>query len=160
MISLQDVSLRRRRLFLIKKDRIRLGYARVSSSDQRQDLQRQTQRLSQHLASSSDSSYEVISDLGSGVNYKKKGLNKLLKLLLSGKAASLTVIHKDRLLRFGSELIFKICDAVGTKVCILEEEPSKSHEEELVRDVVTLMTVFSARHYGRRRHIRKTQQVT
>ena len=142
---------------LLKKDRIRLGYARVSSSDQRMDLQRQAQRLSQHLGSSG-SNYEVISDLGSGLNYKKKGLNKLLKMLLSGKVESLTVTHKDRLLRFGSELIFKICDAVGTKVCILEEEPPKSHEEELARDVVTLMTVFSARHYGRRRHTRKTQQ--
>ncbi|MFK7873078.1 MAG: hypothetical protein AB8C84_07895 [Oligoflexales bacterium] len=67
--------------------------------------------------------------------------------------------HKDRLLRFGSELIFKICDAFGAKVCILEEEAAaKSHEEELARDVVTLMTVFSARLYGRRRHTRKTQQ--
>ena len=143
---------------VLKKDRIRLGYARVSSSDQRMDLQRQAQRLSQHLASSSDSKYEVISDLGSGLNYKKKGLNKLLKLILDGKVESLTVTNKDRLLRFGSELIFRICDAVDTKVCILEEEPPKSHEEELARDVVTLMTVFSARHYGRRRHTRKTQQ--
>ncbi|MFK7874110.1 MAG: IS607 family transposase, partial [Oligoflexales bacterium] len=62
---------------------------------------------------------------------------------------SLTMTHKDRLLRFGSELIFKICDAVGAKVCILEEEAPKSHEEELARDVVTLMTVFSAHLYGR-----------
>ena len=140
-----------------KRDRIRLGYARVSSSDQKMDLQRQSQRLSEYLQTTSHSKFEVISDLGSGINFKKKGLNKLLQMIINGQVESLTITHKDRLLRFGSELIFKVCDAFDTKIEILEEPAPRSHEEELARDVVTLMTVFSARHYGRRRHNRKKQ---
>ena len=78
-----------------------IAYARVSSSDQKEDLKRQILRLEKYCHSSFKT-FEVIDDLGSGMNYKKKGLKKLLKLILSGQVSKIILTHKDRLLRFGS----------------------------------------------------------
>jgi len=132
------------------ESRLSVGYARVSSHDQKSDLATQAERL---LIRSD----QVIQDLGSGLNCKKRGLKKLLSLLLEKKISTLTLTHKDRLLRFGHELIFQICRWAGTDVIILEEPEVVSFEEELCKDVLTLMTVFSARLYGKRSH--KNQRV-
>jgi len=97
----------------------------------------------------------VISDLGSGLNYKKKGLTKLLKLIINNQIEALYLTHKDRLLRFGSELFFNICQHHGTKVIILNAVENKSFESTLAEDVIELMTVFSAKLYGKRSHKNK-----
>ena len=132
---------------LLGKSNVRfsVGYARVSSHDQKSVLITQAERLSCHAD-------QVIEDLGSGLNCKKRGLRNLLSLLLDKKVSALTLTHKDRLLRFGHEIIFQICRWVGTDVVILEEPEVISFEEELCKDVLTLMTVFSARLYGKRSH--------
>ena len=93
---------------------------------------------------------EVISDLGSGLNCRKPGLRKLLEAIWSGEIASLTLTHADRLLRFGKELVFHWCRQFNVTVRILEEAQAEAFEAELVKDVITLMTVFSARLYGKR----------
>ena len=126
-------------------------YSRVSSHDQKGDLVRQTERLEQYCQSQS-LDYEVISDLGSGLNFKKKGLNRLLKLICSNRVSKLVLTHKDRLLRFGSQLLFNLCSYFGTKVVILEEDKDKTFEQELVTDVLELMTVFTAKVHGKRSH--------
>ena len=82
-----------------------IAYARVSSHDQKQDLVRQAQLLSTYCLSHGWE-HEVIQDLGSGMNYYKKGLKRLLELILEGKIRRLVLTHKDRLLRFGAELIY------------------------------------------------------
>ena len=69
-----------------------------------------------------------ITDLGSGLNYKKPGLKKLLHLIFSGKVKTLILNHKDRLLRFGSELIFYFCDLFKVNVIIVEDKEYKSFE--------------------------------
>jgi predicted site-specific integrase-resolvase len=97
----------------------------------------------------------VIDDLGSGLNYKKRGLKKLLKLILSGQVSKIVLTHKDRLLRFGSELLFQICNFFGTEVEVIEEQKIKSDEEVLAHDVLEIITVFSARMYGKRAHRNK-----
>jgi predicted site-specific integrase-resolvase len=96
--------------------------------------------------------YIVISDLGSGLNYKKRGLKKLLILILKGQVSKIILTHKDRLLRFGSELIFSICQYFDIEIILIENEPRKelSDEEKLAYDVLEILTVFSARLYGRR----------
>lgn len=129
-------------------------YARVSSHDQKLDLKRQEQRLSMHC-DIMGWEHEVISDLGSGINYKKKGLNKLINLICYGKVQRLVLTHKDRLLRFGSALLFKLCDFFGTEVVILEEKNNKSFEQELVADVIEIMSVFTAKMHGKRNHRNK-----
>ena len=89
------------------------------------------------------------------MNYKKKGLKNLIKLILSGQVSDIVLTHKDRLLRFGSELIFIICKFFGIKVHIIHEEKSLTDEQTLAFDVLEIITVFSARLYGKRSHINK-----
>lgn len=126
-----------------------VSYGRVSSADQKEDLVRQMARLNDYCQEHF-SGHIAIEDLGSGLNFKKRGLNRLLKLILSGSVRVLVLTHRDRLLRFGSELIFRICQSTGTEVRIIEEEMKVSDEQQLAYDVVEIMTVFSAKLYGKR----------
>lgn len=128
-----------------------IAYARVSGSDQKQDLHRQADRLRDFCAAKGWTC-EVIEDLGSGLNYKKQGLRHLLKAIQAGEVAHLVITHKDRLLRFGAELVFEICEHHGTEVVVLEDAERLGFEEELARDVIELVTVFAARLYGARSH--------
>ena len=134
--------------------RIQVGYARVSSYDQRSDLTAQAERLSQYGCQL------VIKDLGSGLNCKKPGLKRLLKLLLTRRVGALVVTHDDRLLRFGTELIYFIARLMGTRIVILDEPEQQPFETELVKDVITLMTVFCARLYGKRSWKNKVKENT
>ena len=84
------------------------------------------------------------------MNYSKKGLKQLLDLLLNGELGRLVITHKDRLLRFGSELIFSLCERQGVEVVIINQGSEPSFEEELPQDVLEIITVFSARLYGSR----------
>ena len=87
-------------------------------------------------------------DLGSGMNYHKKGLKQLLDDLLNNKIGRLVLTHKDRLLRFGAELVFAICEARNVEVIIINQGENPYFEEELAQDVLEIITVFSARLYG------------
>ncbi len=128
-----------------------IAYSRVSSHDQKEDLKRQSLVLNRYCTKEF-SGHEVIEDLGSGMNYKKKGLKKLMMLILSGKVSDIVLTHKDRLLRFGSELIFLICKFFGIRVHIIHEDRNLTDEQLLAFDVLEIITVFSARLYGKRSH--------
>ena len=131
-------------------ERITINYARVSSHDQKQDLVRQVQIL-EAFSGSNGWQFETIKDMGSGLNYQKKGLKKLIKRILCGDVGRLVLTHKDRLLRFGSELVFAICEEMETEVVIINKTSEEiNFEQELVQDVLELITVFSARIYGSR----------
>ena len=132
-----------------KPDRITLAYARVSSADQKKDLERQKTVLEMYCAAQGWN-FELISDLGSGMNYRKKGLQSLLQKLLNGKIERLVITHKDRLLRFGAELIFSVCKMKGVEVVIVNKGEEASFEKDLAKDVLEIITVFSARLYGSR----------
>ena len=130
--------------------RITINYARVSSHDQKDDLTRQAQVL-EAFSATNGWQYETIQDLGSGLNYNKKGLQKLLKRIMQGDVGRLVLTHKDRLLRFGSELVFAMCEEFETEVVIINKSSEElSFEQELVTDMIELITVFSARLYGSR----------
>ena len=96
--------------------------------------------------------YELISDLGSGLNYKKRGLKKLIRMILLGQVEKIVLTHKDRLLRFGSELIFYLCSFCHTDIELIHEEEELSDETRLAKDVLEILTVFSSRLYGKRAH--------
>ena len=152
-----------------QSERITLAYARVSSADQKQDLEKQKTVLEMYCAAQGWT-FELISDLGSGMNYRKKGLQSLLEKLLNGKIERLVITHKDRLLRFGAELIFSVCEMKGVEVVIIfgaelifsvcemkgvevviiNKGEEASFEEDLAKDVLEIITVFSARLYGSR----------
>jgi predicted site-specific integrase-resolvase len=126
-----------------------IAYARVSSHDQREDLKRQAEVLSAYCTKQGWN-FQVIQDLGSGMNYQKKGLKTLLNMILDGKFSRLVVTHKDRLLRFGAELVFALCEAKHIEVVLINKGDEVSFEEELAQDVLEIITVFSARLYGSR----------
>ena len=131
----------------VEQQRKTIAYARVSSHDQKSDLQRQIEILELYC-SAQGWSFEVISDLGSGMNYHKKGLKRLLDDILDNKIDRLVLTHKDRLLRFGAELVFALCEARQVEVVIINQGENLSFEEELAQDVLEIITVFSTRLYG------------
>lgn len=131
------------------KDRKTVAYARVSSHDQKDDLERQIQVLELYCAKQGWQ-FKIINDLGSGMNYHKKGLKRLLDDILNDKIGRLVLTHKDRLLRFGAELVFALCEARNVEVVIINQGENLSFEEELAQDVLEIITVFSARLYGSR----------
>lgn len=124
-----------------------IAYARVSSQDQRDDLERQKQVLELYCAGKGWN-FEILSDLGSGMNCRKKGLVRLLNLLVEGEIKRLVVTHKDRLLRFGAELVFAVCEMKHVEVVIINQGEDSSFEEDLAEDVLEIIAVFSARLYG------------
>ena len=133
-----------------------VAYARVSSHDQKDDLERQKQVLELYCARQGWT-FEVVADLGSGMNYHKKGLKRLLAGILDDEVGRLVIAHKDRLLRFGAELVFAICEAKQVEVVILNQGEDTTFEEDLAKDVLEIITVFSARLYGSRS--RKNQKL-
>lgn len=133
-----------------------VAYARVSSHDQKADLERQKQVLELYCAKQGWT-FEVVSDLGSGMNYQKKGLKRLLNAIIDDKVGRLVLTHKDRLLRFGAELVFAICEIKSVQVIILNQGEDTTFEEDLAKDVLEIITVFSARLYGSRS--RKSQKI-
>lgn len=130
-------------------DRKTVAYARVSSYDQKEDLERQKKVLEMYC-SAAGWTYEIVDDLGSGMNYRKKGLKRLIGGILDESIGRLVLTHKDRLLRFGAELIFALCEARNVEVVILNRGGDATFEEDLAKDVLEIITVFSARLYGSR----------
>jgi putative resolvase len=130
---------------------VSICYARVSTHGQKSDLERQVNLL-QLFCSSKGWKYEVIEDLGSGINFNKKGLKSLIDKIIERKFERLVLTKRDRLLRFGSELIFQLCESNNIEVVIIDQTETNSFEEELVADVLEIITVFSAKLYGKRSH--------
>ncbi len=134
---------------LERSEKLTICYARVSSHDQKQDLHRQIELL-ESFCSCNGWSYEIIKDLGSGMNCRKPGLCQLIKRICNGDVGRLVLTHKDRLLRFGADLVFSLCEIFGTEIVIINTSEESSFEDELVADVLEIITVFSARLYGSR----------
>ena len=128
-----------------------IGYARVSSPDQKADLDRQHAALEVYCAAQGWRT-EIIRDLGSGLQYRKPGLQRLLERILRRQAKRLVLTHRDRLLRFGAELVFTLCEMQGIEVVVIHQTDPPTFEEELTQDVLEIITVFSARLYGSRSH--------
>ena len=131
-------------------DKVTILYARVSKNTNpaQEDLNRQIQVLELYAAAHG-CTYEVITDIGSGLNYDKPGLDKLIQLIETNQVQRLIINYKDRLLRFGAELIFKMCKYHDVEVIILNQTES-SPEAEIVDDVLSIITVYSSKLYGSR----------
>jgi len=132
-----------------KDKRKTIAYARAANSDQESDLERQTQML-ELFCSQNGWTFELITDIGSGVNYYKKGLTKLLDMIISGNIGRLVLAHKDRLLSLGAELVFSVCEAENVEVVIINKGDDAAFEEDLATDVQEIIAIFSARLYGAR----------
>lgn len=123
-------------------------YARVSTKNQKDDLNRQIDNLKQY-AYSKGYSFEIVTDIGSGINYKKEGLLKMINLVECGEVDRIIVLYKDRLIRFGYDLIEYICKFNDTKIEIVDNS-TISKEQELTEDLIQIITVFANRLYGAR----------
>ena len=135
-----------------------VAYSRVSSVGQKEDLSRQTNRLSEYCKERLYN-YEVIQDLGSGMNFKKRGLCKVIRMIITGQIEKLILTHRDRLLRFGSELIFELCKFFHTETVCIDADIQSNDNETLAQDVIELMTVFSARLYGKRAQVNRRRRM-
>lgn len=130
------------------KNKVIIGYCRVSSNKQRDDLQRQIENMELYL-NNLNKPYEIISDIGSGINYSKKGLRELIKKITAGQVEKIVVLYKDRLLRFGYELVEYIANLYGCEIEVIDNT-EKTEEQELVEDLIQIVTVFSCRLQGKR----------
>jgi len=129
-------------------------YARVSSSENKDNLETQSKRLIDYCNANGWKTHENIKEVGSGLNDKRK---KLLKILSKGKATKIVVEHKDRLARFGVSYIETICKHIGCDLHIINN--SDTDKEDLVQDFVSVITSFCARLYGQRRNRRRTEEL-
>lgn len=137
------------------KNRINIGYCRVSTNKQKDDLARQVENVDLYLKSLK-TPYRIIKDIGSGINYNKKGLSELLELICKNKVDTVYVLYKDRLVRFGFEILQKVAELHNTRIVVLDSE-DKTKEQELVEDLMQIITVFSCRLHGKR--ATKTKQL-
>lgn len=135
----------------VSKDLLIIGYCRVSTTGQTDDLDRQANLIELYCASKGYN-FEIIKDIGSGLNYNKKGFRKLINLILERKISKIVLNYKDRMVRFGYEIIEQLCEFNDVDIEIINLTENKTHEEELVEDVLSVITVFSARLYGSRSH--------
>jgi putative resolvase len=130
-----------------KQKKIKICYARVSSIGQKNDLERQKEVMKNKYPD-----YYLIEDIGSGINLTKKGLKIIIDLAIEGKLEELVIVHKDRLARFGYDLIeYLIKKYSNGKITIIEEKKDMEPEEEMVKDVLQIMNVFVAKINGRRK---------
>ena len=131
-----------------KKDINVIGYARVSSKNQEDDLNRQIDNLKKYI-SNKYTSFEIISDIGSGIDYSKPGLLKLIDKINKKEVDLIIVLYKDRLLRFGFELIEYFASINNVKIEVLDKQ--QEEQQELVEDLVQIITVYACKLQGRRK---------
>ena len=137
--------------------KISIIYARVSSRAQETsgDLQRQVQDLQAAYPQ-----HQVITDVASGLNFKRRGLQTLLERVHSGVVAEIVVMHKDRLCRYGLELIIFILEKAGTKLVVYGNAEVEDRTRELADDLLAITTIFVARHHGQRSVTNKRRRTT
>ena len=130
------------------KNRVVIGYCRVSSQKQKDDLERQVENMRTYLVAQGRP-FEIITDIGSGINYKNKGLRELIKRISQNEVEKVVVLYKDRLLRFGFELVEYIAELHNCQIEVIDNS-KKTEQQELVEDLVQIITVFSCKLQGKR----------
>ena len=132
-----------------KITKLKYAYCRVSSAKQKDDLERQKAFIAEKYPD-----HTVISDIGSGINWKRLNFSKLLDEAINGKVEEIVIAHRDRLCRFSYELMEKIFKLCGTKLIVLNtgDKEGKSCEQELAEDLLSIIHIFNCKEMGRRRY--------
>jgi len=131
-----------------KVPKITVGYCRVYSNKQKNDLIRQIDNMNTYLLAQGKP-FKIISDIGSSINYNKKGLRELIKLITENRVDKVVVLYKDRLLRFGFELIEYIASLYNCEIEIADNT-EETQQQELTEDLVQIITLFSYEMKGKR----------
>lgn len=126
-------------------------YARVSTRNQKDDLQNQVEFLKQFCNAKGIIVNQCVEDFGSGLNYNRKKWNRLLDEVMANKIKTIVISNKDRFIRFGYDWFEKFCEKFNTKIIIVNNE-TLSPNEELVQDIISILHVFSCRLYGLRKY--------
>jgi predicted site-specific integrase-resolvase len=129
------------------REQKKICYARVSSQKQIDDLRRQ-----EDFFKSKFPTYDVVTDIGSGINWKRKGLQTILEQVMRRNVSEIVVAHRDRLCRFAFELLESIFSKCNVKLVVLDQENEKSEDNELADDILSIIHVYSCRKMGRRRY--------
>lgn len=129
-------------------------YARVSSRKQLDDLSRQVD----YLKRPEYIDYNVITDVASGINFQRKGLSTILEACLQKRIGEVVIANRDRLCRFGYELIEQLVKKAGGKITVLNNPENKSSEQELADDLLAIVHIFSCRQMGKRRYARSKSE--
>jgi len=140
-----------KRILGIHEERKIIGYARVSSRTQKDDLKRQTQAIQQY-AKEKGWDVEILKDIGSGLNEKRKNYQKLLKMVMNREVSKVIIAYPDRLTRFGFETLKQLFQAFGTEIIVINGEVQREPKEELIEDLITIISHFAGKLYGTRSH--------
>ncbi len=130
-------------------------YARVSSSDQRSDLERQIQHLTQYCSAKGYRIIDILSDVASGLKTDRRGLLKLFNYVVNRKVDVVVVTYRDRLTRFGFEYLEHFFRQFGARIEVVFGEEPKDAYQELVEDLIEIVTSFAGKLYGMRSHRKK-----
>jgi predicted site-specific integrase-resolvase len=136
---------------ITQKERVSVGYCRVSSISQKSDLKHQEEYVYSYTLAKGIILDELYSDVGSGLNYKRKKWNILLQRVMNQEIDKIYITYKDRFVRFGFEWFEQLCNDNGTEIVVLNQKQT-SPEEELTEDLLSILHVFSARSYGLRKY--------
>ncbi|RDD53415.1 MAG: IS607 family transposase [Candidatus Korarchaeota archaeon NZ13-K] len=140
-----------RRILGLSEERIVVGYARVSSRSQKDDLERQVRAIREYADQRGYKLAEVIADIGSGLNERRKGYLKLLDMVSGREVNRVIVTYPDRLTRFGFSTLRRLFQVFGTEIEMISER-ERTPKEELVEDLIAIVAHFAGRLYGRRSH--------
>ncbi len=130
-------------------------YARVSSRDQKEDLERQVEYLKNYCSTKGYHVTKIITDISSGLNENRKGLKQLFKLVENGEVTRVIITYKDRLTRFGFKYLEQYFNSHGVEIEVIFDDEEKTPEKELVEDLLSVVTSFAGKLYGARSHKKK-----
>ncbi|NJE09400.1 IS607 family transposase [Thermococcus sp. MAR1] len=130
-------------------------YARVSSRDQKEDLERQVEYLKNYCSSKGYQVVKILTDISSGLNENRKGLKQLFKLVESGEVTRVIITYRDRLTRFGFKYLEQYFNSHGVEIEVIFDDDEKTPEKELVEDLLAIVTSFAGKLYGMRSHKKK-----
>jgi len=136
---------------LYKEERINIVYSRVSNTKQKEDLDRQEKLLREYAVSTGHKVDVCLSDISSGMNENRSGLNQLLKLVMEGNVNKIFISYKDRLSRFGFEYFVNIFAKYGTNIEVVNLTKEEDFQNELVEDMISIIHHFSMKMYSNRR---------
>ena len=137
------------------KEKHKICYCRVSSAKQKEDLERQIDFMKNKFPT-----YEIIKDIGSGLNYKREGLKKIIEMAIKGEIDEIVITYKDRLTRFAFELIEWIIKTYSNgQIIILNKTEEETPTEELTKDIISIMNVYVAKINGLRKYKKKIKKV-
>lgn len=130
-------------------------YARVSSRDQKEDLERQVKYLQEYCASKGYQVVETLKDIASGLNENRKGLKRLFKLVEEKNVDVVVITYKDRLTRFGFKYLEEFFKSHGARIEAIFGEEQRDAQQEFVEDLIAIVTSFAGKLYGMRSHKKK-----